>query len=229
MPLAIVATVFLAPLALAPHLLLYYDITPKVALFLVGAAIALALASRELDSLLAFCGTRYGRWYAAAAIAAIALAIVTTLCSAHPALAWNGSSWRRMGALTECAVVVAALWIAAYTLKSQARLVWLQRAMCAAGLLASLYGIAQYFGWDPLLPKAAYEAGDGIFQIVRPPGTLGHSDYFAAFLLWPVFAGIGLLLRGQVAQASGLRVTRSIGRSETCPLQEPAANVSAIA
>ena len=192
-PLAVFATAFLAPLALAPHLLFYYDITPKVALLLLGAAIALALASRELDSLLAFCGTRYGRWYAAAAGAGIALAGIATLRSAYPALAWNGSAWRHMGALTEIAVVLAALSIAAYTVRSPPRLVWLLRAMCAAGLLASLYGIAQYFGWDPLLPKTGYEAGEGIFRIVRPPGTLGHSDYFAAFLLWPVFAGIGLL------------------------------------
>ncbi len=192
MLLAATATVLLAPLALAPHLFYYYDITPKVALLLLGAAIALALASREWDSVLAFCGTRYGRWYAAAAGTGIALAGIATLCSAHPALAWNGSNWRRMGGLSECAVVLSALGIAAYTVRSPERLVWLQRAMCAAGLLTSLYGIAQYFGYDPFLPKAAYEAGEGIFQIVRPPGTLGHSDYFAAFLLWPVFAGIGL-------------------------------------
>ena len=191
-PLAVVASVFLAPLALAPRLLFYYDITPKVALLLLGAAIALALASRELDSLWAFCGTRYGRWYAAAAGCALALAGIATVYSAHPALAWNGSTWRRMGALTECAVILAALWIAAYTVRSPARLVWLLRAMCAAGLMTSLYGVAQYFGWDPLLPKDGYAAGEGVFRIVRPPGTLGHSDYFAAFLLWPVFAGIAL-------------------------------------
>jgi len=191
-PLAAFATVFLAPLALTPHLLHYYDITPKIALLLMGAAIALAFTSQELDALLAFCGTRFGRWYAIAAGASIALACISTVCSLHPALAWNGSNWRRMGAVTECAVVLAAIWIGAYTVRSGARLVWLLRAMCAAGLLASLYGIAQYFGWDPLLPKAAYQAGEGVFQIVRPPGTLGHSDYFAAFLLWPVFGGIGL-------------------------------------
>ncbi len=196
MLLAAVATVLLAPLALAPHLFYYYDITPKVALLLLGAAIALALASRELDSLRAFCGTRYGRWYASAAGAAIALAGIATVYSAHPALAWDGSNWRRMGGLSECAVVLAALGIAAYTLRSPERLGWLLRAMCAAGLLTSLYGIAQYFGFDPLLPKAGYEAGEGIFRIVRPPGTLGHSDYFAAFLLWPVFAGIGLWQAG---------------------------------
>ena len=192
-PLAVLATVFLAPLALTPHLLFYYDITPKVALLLLGAMIALALTSRRLDSLLDFCGTRSGRWYAVAAGAGIALAGIATFTSAHPDLAWNGSTWRRMGAITEIAVILTTLLIAAYIVESQSRLVWLLRAMCAAGLLTSLYGIAQYFGWDPLLPKAGYVVGEGVFQIVRPPGTLGHSDYFAAFLLWPVFAGIGLL------------------------------------
>jgi O-antigen ligase len=191
-PLAVFLTVFLAPLALAPHLLFYYDITPKVGLLLLGAAISLALASLEWDSLRTFCGTRYGRRYTMATGAAIVLAGLATLCSAHPALAWNGSSWRQMGAVTECAVVLAALGIAVYSVRSPTRLNWLLTAMCGAGFLSSLYGIAQYFGWDPLLPKAGYEAGEGIFQIVRPPGTLGHSDYFAAFLLWPIFAGIGL-------------------------------------
>jgi O-antigen ligase len=216
-PLAVLATVFLAPLALTPHLLFYYDITPKVVLLLLGAAIALALTSRKLDSLLAFCGTRPGRWYTAAACAAVVLAGVATLTSAHPDLAWNGSTWRRMGAMTEVAVILTALWIAAYVVRAQPRLVWLLRAMCAAGLLSSIYGIAQYFGWDPLLTKAGYVVGEGVFQIVRPPGTLGHSDYFAAFLLWPVFAGMGLMresagrkpapldrMLGTAASASGI-------------------------
>ncbi|HEV2688999.1 MAG TPA: O-antigen ligase family protein, partial [Bryobacteraceae bacterium] len=37
--------------------------------------------------------------------------------------------------------------------------------------------------WDPLLPAQAYQAGEGSFIIVRPPGTLGHADYFAAWLV----------------------------------------------
>jgi O-antigen ligase len=192
MPLAAALTAFFAPLALTPHLLFYYDITPKIVFLLLGAAISLALTFKELDSLRTFCGTPNGRLYAAAAGAAIVLAVITTLFSGHSGLAWNGSTWRRMGALTECSILLAALWISAYTLRSPQRMSMLLRAMCAAGLVSSMYGIAQYFGWDPLLPKAGYEAGEGIFRIVRPPGTLGHSDYFAAFLLWPVFAGAGL-------------------------------------
>lgn len=192
MPLAAVAAVLLAPLALAPHLLFYFDITPKVALLLLSAAIALVFASQHLDSWAAFVGTRYGRWFAGAAAAMMVLAGVAAAASPVRALAWSGSSWRRMGALNESAILFAALALAAYAAGSQARLVWVMRAICVAGWAAALYGIAQYFGWDPFLPRAGYEAGEGIYRIVRPPGTLGHSDYFAAFLLWPVFAGVWL-------------------------------------
>ncbi len=97
-----------------------------------------------------------------------------------------------MGAVTEFAILPVALAIAAYASRTHQRLVRLLQSNALAGLLASLYGIAQYFGWDPFLPAAQYHVGEGIYQIVRPPGTLGHSDYFAAFLLWPVFAGIAL-------------------------------------
>jgi hypothetical protein len=218
MPLAAFAAVFLVPLALAPRLLFYYDIGPKIDLLLLSAAAALAFTSGDLDSLMAFRGTRFGRWYTWASGAAIVLAGITTLTSAHRTLAWYGSTWRRMGALTDGAIVLAALCIAAYTVRSPTRLAWLLRAMCAAGLLASIYGIAQYFGWDPILPKAGYEVGDGVFQIVRPPSTMGHSDYFAAFLLWPVFAGISLfreewsgtgkLLMNSPAQRSAVAIKR---------------------
>jgi hypothetical protein len=61
-----------------------------------------------------------------------------------------------------------------------------------SGALASIYGIFQYFGWDALLPAAAYQVGEGAFTIVRPPGTLGHADYFAAWLVVIAFFSIAL-------------------------------------
>ena len=58
--------------------------------------------------------------------------------------------------------------------------------------LTALYGIAQYFGWDPILPAAAYHIGEGIWTIVRPPGTLGYVSYFATWLLFVVFLSLAL-------------------------------------
>src|SRR5260370_1023335 len=65
------------------------------------------------------------------------------------------------------------------------------RATICGGIVAAIYGIAQYFGWDPFLPAASYQAGEGPFTIVRPPGTLGHADYFATYLLFVVGAAAG--------------------------------------
>src|SRR5471032_2296174 len=54
------------------------------------------------------------------------------------------------------------------------------------------YGIAQYLGWDPLLPAAAYHTGEGFWTIVRPPGTLGYASYFATWLLFVIFLSLAL-------------------------------------
>src|SRR5215472_11440261 len=47
MAILLAAIVALLPLTLAPHLLFYYDITPKIAILLLGAALALPLALRR--------------------------------------------------------------------------------------------------------------------------------------------------------------------------------------
>src|ERR1017187_7358167 len=77
------------------------------------------------------------------------------------------------------------------------RLHVLLRSIAASGLIVALYGIAQYFGWDPLLDARGYHVGDGIWTIVRPPSTLGHADYSANWLLFVVFAGAALAVSEQ--------------------------------
>ncbi len=67
------------------------------------------------------------------------------------------------------------------------------RATAAAGTLAALYGILQYFGVDPILPAASYHVGEGARAIVRPPSTLGHADYFAGYLVYVLFFGLALV------------------------------------
>jgi hypothetical protein len=187
-----VAISFLSPLALAPHVLFYYDVTPKIVILLAGAAVALILVAFCLDSLRAFCGTREGKAFSTAALGLLVITAVSIALASHPALAWNGSNWRRFGGLTQAACLVTALIVAAWTRGEEDRIVPVFKAICWAGIPAAIYGIAQYFGWDPLLDPSAYRAGEGPFTIVRPPGPMGHSDYFAAFLLWPVFLGLAL-------------------------------------
>src|ERR1039457_7349270 len=66
------------------------------------------------------------------------------------------------------------------------------RGVSIAGMVSAAYGIAQYFGWDPLQSAASYRIGEGIWTIVRPPGTLGYASYFATWLLMTVFLSLAL-------------------------------------
>jgi hypothetical protein len=60
------------------------------------------------------------------------------------------------------------------------------------GVRSGVYGILQYFGRDHLLPAGAYHVGEGIWAIVRPPGTLGYVSYFANWLAMAAFLSLAL-------------------------------------
>src|SRR6202040_424292 len=117
---------------------------------------------------------------------------LATVFSYNPALSLNGGDWRRFGLMSQTGLLLfvplAAAWIAA----DRQNVLTLLRWCTASGGLGALYGIFQYFGWDPLLPSKAYQAGEGAFTIVRPPGTLGHADYFAAWLVAVTFLAMAL-------------------------------------
>jgi O-antigen ligase len=178
------------PLALAPGLSFYFDVVPKTVILLVAAAAMLLVAAMDPIDLYAFMRLRLGGAYCIASLAMFATMMVATALASDPLAAWNGSNWRRFGTLEQFAVLAAALLVSsACAFQPRVRTMVL-RGICVAGSISALYGILQYFRLDPLLPSSAYQAGEGVFRIVRPPGTLGHSDYFGAWLLWPYFAGL---------------------------------------
>jgi O-antigen ligase len=181
---AIAAVLALTPLLILPGCFFSYDITPKIVVALTGAAIALLLFLREWRAI------RVCRWFCALAFAQILSLLLSTLFSTHPALSWNGGNWRRLGFVSQTAVIVLALLVAA-TYSEFGLRIWL-RATAVSGTLTALYGILQYFGIDPFLSPATYQIGDGVTTIVRPPSTLGHADYFAGYLLYVVFLGVAL-------------------------------------
>jgi O-antigen ligase len=92
----------------------------------------------------------------------------------------------------ETALLVFALLAAGWLAVTPRNARSLLRATTVANALVSIYGIAQYFGVDPLLPAQAYQVGEGPFTIVRPPGTLGHADYFGAWLVAALFLAAAL-------------------------------------
>jgi O-antigen ligase len=187
---------FAIALAFLPGWSFYYDVIPKAAAVLVSVGLLCLWAAWDHEILLLSWTSRAGRWNGILCAAGIALAVATAATSPMASLAWTGSEWRRLGALTSIAIILAAYLAGTLAGRSVENRVALLRGLCLAGSLASLYGIAQYFGYDPWLDSSLYHFGEGEYQIVRPPGPIGHSNYLAAFLLWPVFCGVGLWRSG---------------------------------
>jgi O-antigen ligase len=183
----------LVPLLITPGLLAYFDVTPKIAFLLLGTALILLYGTGNLRNVSTILRAPAGRWWVALLAAQCLSSAIATAFSTHPALSLNGGNWRRFGLLSETGLLLFVLFAAAWLAADRSNIQTLLRAATAAGALAALYGIAQYFGWDPLMPVKAYQAGEGPFTIVRPPGTLGHADYFAAWLVVIVFFSLALV------------------------------------
>jgi len=190
---ALASVLALTPLLILPGRFFYFDVTPKIAIALVGTSIGLLLFFRA--SVLArahpLCLDPLGRWFCLLATAQLVSLLVSTLLSGNPALSWNGGNWRRFGFVSQSAVIAFGFLIAASLSESGLRISL--RATTVAGTAAALYGIFQYFGVDPLMPAASYHIGEGVTAIVRPPSTLGQADYFAGYLVYVVFLGAALV------------------------------------
>jgi len=180
----------LVPLIIAPGALAYFDVTPKIAALLIGVALILLYVPANLRKVHEMFTNAVGRYWVAALGAIWTSSVVATAFSTNAPLSLSGSIWRRFGLITETAILVYVLVASAWMAADRSRIRVLLRSMLGAGTLSAVYGISQYFGWDPFLPESAYHAGDGPYTIVRPPGTLGHADYFAAWLVVIVFLGI---------------------------------------
>jgi O-antigen ligase len=115
---------------------------------------------------------------------------VSTAFSAQPGISLFGSNWRRFGMVTQAAVLLFAWLVVRQSAGRPDRVRTVLRAVTLTGIATATYGIFQYAGWDPLLPSAAYHIGEGVWTIVRPPGTLGYASYFATWLLYVTFLGL---------------------------------------
>lgn len=185
MAMLLAVVIGLIALIITPGYLFYFDITPKVVVLLVGTAVAL-LASFPQGR-----GREY-RLFSLLLVLDVLSLTISTAFSAKPALSAFGTNWRRFGSVIQAAVLLFAWLIASHAAGRRDRVRTILRVVAAAGGISALYGIAQYFGWDPILPAAAYHIGEGIWMIVRPPGTLGYVSYFATWLLFVTFLSLAL-------------------------------------
>jgi hypothetical protein len=190
----------LTVLLIVPSLLFHFDVTPKVAILLLGTAVCLLDLTGVRRALEALWAQRRGRWLTVVLAAQWCSIAISTALSTHPALSVAGSAWRRFGLVTQTGLLVFTLLLGGWLALDGGNLKRFLRATIVTGILASLYGILQYFGFDPLLSAQAYMAGEAEWTIVRPPSTLGHAGYFATFALYPVFAALALLTLEERAQ-----------------------------
>src|SRR5262245_62148349 len=177
------AAIGLIGLILAPGLTFYFDVTPK--LILLFSAVALFWQWPR--------PTRRSPLWTLTVLMAISLAL-----SAHGSLGLWGTVWRGYGAITQIAILLLAL---ALSVQWQ-HIVPMLRVITVVGALPALYGIAQYAGFDPILPASAYHVGEGVWTIVRPPSTLGYVSYFATWLLFIAFFSLAIPGRFSAAIAA---------------------------
>jgi O-antigen ligase len=182
----------LVPLAIAPGLVSAFDITPKIAILLFCESGLLLFCKQLVNGLPALYKSTRGRVFIVCLAAQWLSTAASTLWSSNPSLSLRGSSWRRDGLIAESAILLFALLVAGWFAEDSARIRVVLRATTVTGIAAALYGITQYFGWDALLPSKAYQAGEDMFTIVRPPSTFGHADYSANWLVIVVFLALAL-------------------------------------
>ena len=182
-----------APLALTPGWLLGYDITPKLAIVYVAAAILLLLSGSWWPGAVRLWQWPPGRLFYLLLIAQSASLVLSAALSHDPMLAVAGTSLVRLGALTQIVILFVVAVLAAQVSVRPAFARRLLIAIEVCGAIAGIYGILQYIGWDPLLPRRLYTVrftGD----VVRPPATLRQAIYFANFLLPVILISAALAL-----------------------------------
>jgi O-antigen ligase len=188
---ALLALIVVVPaLIIAPGYLFYFDVTPKVVALLGGTALALVWASRDRSQ--TSLRSPLLKWFTGLlALDGVSL-LVSAALSQRPGLSLLGTNWRRFGSIAQASILLFTWLVAICCAGRPDRVKWILRSVATSSALAAAYGIAQYLGWDPLLPAAAYHVGEGIWTIVRPPSTLGHADYFAAWLCSSIFLSLTL-------------------------------------
>ena len=128
----------------------------------------------------------------------------------RPSLSILGSGMKReFGVAAIAALCLAAVLVVAHLCSRPGHIALLLRAATCAGLIVSIYGIAQYFDLDPFQSSQGYHALDGDAVIVRPPGTFGHADYFGWWLAIDFFCALA------VVRGDG-RIWRMLGIATAC-------------
>jgi len=187
------AALFGVPLAIAPGLVLDFDVTPKLIVLLLGAAILLWFGPSLSPGILLLCRCRLGRAYLIGVGVMFSSLVVSTALSNAPALSLAGTTWRRYGLVSQLAIGVVGVAAASLAAQSRGAAKLMVRTVVAAGCITAAYAIVQSAGFDPILSPLLYTTRL-LQDVARPPSTLGHALYLAGFLLIPALCAATLAL-----------------------------------
>ena len=164
---------------------------PKVVAALLGAALLLPQVCIQM---LQHPPSRSSQRMLFLFVIQMAAITVATASSLSPAVSFWGGDWRRMGWITQFAMISVAASIPLAIGANPKHFKFLLRAIAATGFLSAAYGMLQWLGWDPFLP--AFLRGEIVEQFggsYRSSGTIGQPTYFANYLLYPFFSSLALL------------------------------------
>jgi O-antigen ligase len=182
------------PISIAPGLFFHYDATPKLILLILVMAAGFLRSPREIGADAASLWSRpTGRMLILLCAGEVFWFSLTTAASSRPRISLLGSGWREFGLAAIVSLTIVVALSAAHLARRKESIPVVLRAVTAAGIVSSLYGVVQYFGIDPLQNALAYRAYAGDAFIVRPPGTMGHADYFGWWLAVDLFCAVALI------------------------------------
>src|ERR1700693_6227278 len=96
----------LVPLLITPGLLSYFDITPKIAILLLGLALIVLYREANASNVRALASATAGRWFICLLGAEGLSTGIATMSSANWALSLDGGTWRRYGLISETALLL---------------------------------------------------------------------------------------------------------------------------
>ncbi len=173
---ALLCAVVLVPLVNTPDHLVWFDITPKIAVMLLMVGIAsVSIPSDLLDSPVT---AKYSIFFPGSMIA---VAVLSTAFSHAPFLSLGGSSWRRVGLPAEVSLAAFIILQTATARDNSRRAIWCLRANCVALLFSSVTVLLQVLGiWANIGFESLQDA-------VRPGGVLGSGAAFGCYATAPIF------------------------------------------
>jgi O-antigen ligase len=137
---------------------------------------------------------------------------ISTVFGVSPVAALFGSSYNRMGLLTQLCFFILFISLVAATGTSEKRLRSALWAMALTGLVIATYAYLQFFGYDPFLSREFYTFESKAGAVVRVHSTLGHSNYLGNFLLYtaPIGAGLAFASSGRARRIAFMALAVSV-------------------